>query len=69
MGQTVHTFPVRDVVDHNTESDDCICGPDIIYVGNGGKQVIHHSMDGREHHEDDHDAESCPVCSAGMRDA
>jgi hypothetical protein len=48
---TVHTIPINDIIEHDTNSDECVCGPDIIYVENGGKQVIHHSLDGREFRE------------------
>lgn len=49
MGQTVHTFPINDVVEHDTDNfDACICGPDVEYVEGGGKLVTHHSLDGRE---------------------
>lgn len=63
MSETVHTYPMNDTVhEHDTESDDCLCGPDVEYVEGGGKVVVHHSLDGREHHEDDHDRAECPTC-------
>lgn len=62
MGQTIHTVPVNDLIEHNTYSDDCPCGPDVHYVDNGGKCVVHHSLDGREHSEPDHDVANCPGC-------
>ena len=57
---TVHTFPVNDLVEHSTDSDECICGPDVEYVENGRELVKHHSLDGREHREPDHDRANCP---------
>lgn len=51
----VHVHPVADLVDHEIESDDCICGPRIDAVkredGSIGWLVVHHSLDGREQHE------------------
>ena len=64
MTPTIHTLPVADLVEHNSDSDDCICGPDIEFV-EGGKHVVHHSLDGREHHEPDHDTAECPLCGVG----
>lgn len=43
----VHVVPVADLVDHDTDGDDCVCGPDVEFVP-GGMVVIHHSLDGRE---------------------
>ena len=49
---TVHTYPVADLIEHETEGDGCPCGPQVVQVigpdGTAGKQVIHHSLDGRE---------------------
>jgi len=50
---TVHTYPVRDLVEHDTEhGGDCICGPTVEAVlrddGSCGWHVVHHSLDGRE---------------------
>ena len=33
-----------------------VCGPDVEFVEGGGRLVVHHSLDGRELHEEDHDA-------------
>jgi len=52
---TVHVTPVDDLLEHDTDDGDCICGPDIETVfredGSNGWLVIHHSLDGREQHE------------------
>ena len=53
---TVHTYPVNDLIEHDTENDDaCICGPTTEAVfddeGSNGWQIIHHSLDGREARE------------------
>lgn len=52
----VHTYPVNDVVEHDTDGGDCICGPTTEAVfrddGSNGWQVIHHSLDGREQREE-----------------
>ena len=46
-----HVFPVADLIDHDTESDDCICGPhpELVPTQDGDAWIlIHHSLDGRE---------------------
>jgi hypothetical protein len=51
---SVHAIPVNDVIEHDTNSLDCVCGPDVEYshpdTGEfyGVPFVIHHSLDGRE---------------------
>jgi len=52
---TVHVLPAADLVEHDTESLDCICGPDLEYADPetgetypDGPLVSHHSLDGRE---------------------
>lgn len=54
----VHVFPVNDLVEHDTDGGDCICGPETEPVarddGTFGYVVTHHSLDGRELHEGDH---------------
>ncbi|GAB7004419.1 hypothetical protein JCM18899A_18920 [Nocardioides sp. AN3] len=49
---TVHTYPVADLIEHDTDSAECICGPTTEAVmredGSNGWLVIHHSLDGRE---------------------
>lgn len=49
---TVHTYPVGDLIEHDTEGGDCICGPTTEAVfregGSNGWSVVHHSLDGRE---------------------
>lgn len=51
----VHTVPVADLIEHDTEGDGCPCGPTIEPVprddGSMGWHLIHHSLDGREHDE------------------
>lgn len=52
---TVHVFPVDDLVEHDTDGGDCVCGPTTEPVerndGSMGWLVVHHSLDGRELHE------------------
>ena len=59
----VHTYPVNDLIDHDVDSDDCPCGPHVEPVlaedGSCGWHVLHHSLDGREHHETDHQGPCC----------
>jgi hypothetical protein len=38
----IHTYPVNDLIEHDTESLDCVCGPDVEYLEGGGKHVVHH---------------------------
>jgi hypothetical protein len=51
----VHVVPVADVIAHDDEGVDCICGPDVEYLigreGRHGKLITHHSLDGREMYE------------------
>lgn len=58
---TVHTYPVGDLIEHDTDGGDCVCGPTTEPVkrddGSVAWHVIHHSLDGREaHEEENHDA-------------
>ena len=52
---TVHVFPVNDIIEHNTDTDDCVCGPTaepvIVDDGSCGWVIVHHSLDGREANE------------------
>jgi len=59
---TVHIYPPNDVVEHVLVGDDCPCGPDVEFLDGGNRLVTHHSLDGREHQEADHDASDCPAC-------
>jgi hypothetical protein len=57
MGQTVHVYPDRDLIEHNTDGDDD-CGPTTEAVPDGeggfGWLINHHSLDGRELREPVH---------------
>lgn len=57
MSDTVHVFPVNDLVEHDTDGGDCVCGPTAEPVprddGSFGWLVTHHSLDGRERFERD----------------
>lgn len=49
----MHVAPVDDLVDHATAWD-CVCGPDGEYFEETGRWLyVHHSLDGREQHEDE----------------
>lgn len=52
---TVHTYPVNDLIKHETDGEDCACGPETIPVprddGSMGWVILHHSLDGREANE------------------
>lgn len=49
---TVHVYPTGDLIEHDTESDGCICQPRVEAVrrddGSIGWVLTHHSLDGRE---------------------
>ena len=56
MSQTVHVYPNNDLIDHDTESDACLCGgptPEPVFDSDGacGWVITHHSLDGRERFE------------------
>ena len=48
MTSTIHVYPLDDLREHDTESDNCPCQPRIEYVGEGGKVVVHNAWDKRE---------------------
>ncbi|QGZ17156.1 hypothetical protein HYQ19_gp057 [Arthrobacter phage DrYang] len=56
-GSPVHVWPLKDLVEHDTEDDDggCVCIPRTEPVpredGTIGWVLVHHSLDGREAHE------------------
>lgn len=45
----IHTIPLEDLIDHETDGSDCPCGPLVIPVeaedGSMGWQVVHHALD------------------------
>jgi hypothetical protein len=49
---TVHVYPTRDLIEHETDGEDCPCGPTVEPTprddGSMGWLKIHHSLDGRE---------------------
>jgi hypothetical protein len=52
---TVHVYPDNDLIEHDTDGGDCLCGPKSEGVknedGSYGWVIVHHSLDGREAHE------------------
>ncbi len=48
----VHVLPVNDLIEHDSEGGDCVCGPTVeaVFRGDGtnGWLTTHHSLDGRE---------------------
>lgn len=54
-------FPLGDLIDHDTDSDECLCGPRVEAVerddGSMGWLLVHHALDGREATE----ADNCHV--------
>ena len=55
MSDTIHTFPLNDIIEHDTSGEPCVRGPDMEAVfrddGSTGWVIVHHSLDGRELHE------------------
>lgn len=55
VSDTYHTYPGGDLIQHDTNGDDCLCGPTLTAVerddGSYGWHLLHHSLDGREMHE------------------
>lgn len=54
----IHVIPVGDLIDHDTSGEECICGPDAELIDTGVWLISHHSLDGRELGEPDHEDES-----------
>lgn len=52
VSDTWHVYPVNDHIEHDTDTDDCVCIPDQRAVkradGSIGWIAVHHSPDGRE---------------------
>jgi hypothetical protein len=52
VSSAIHVYPVDDLIDHDTESQECVCGstnrPEKRDDGSVGWIVVHHSLDGRE---------------------
>ncbi len=51
----VHVYPLDDLIAHDTDGGDCLCGPTTEPVeradGSYGWLIVHHSLDGRERSE------------------
>lgn len=45
-------YPEEDLVEHDLDSDECVCGPHVQFEDRGWV-VIHHSLDNREASEAD----------------
>lgn len=49
---TFHVYPVNDLIDHDRDGEDCVCGPDTEPIerddGSMAWLISHHSLDGRE---------------------
>ena len=48
----LHVCPPDDPIEHECLGDECVCGPDMKFPEGGGVVVVHHSLDGREFHEE-----------------
>lgn len=55
VSDVYHVYPDGDLIEHDTDGSDCLCGPRNEAVpredGSFGWLVVHHSLDGREAHE------------------
>lgn len=53
MTDTIHVYPVGDLIMHDIDGGDCVCVPRSEPVkrpdGSMGWLAVHHSLDGREH--------------------
>ncbi len=45
----IHTYPLDDWKEHETDGDDCWCNP---RIEEDGKLIVHNSMDERESYEE-----------------
>lgn len=47
----IHIYPIDDWIEHDTESTDCLCEPEVVYADEEGPLddilVIHNAVDGR----------------------
>lgn len=63
-----HVYPTQDLIEHSTNGEDCLCGPETIPVeredGSIAYVISHHALDGREHFEEGHDRAECALCSS-----
>lgn len=52
---TMHAYPMNDLMEHETDGEDCVCGPAVRHIkhddGTSGWIILHHSLDGRESNE------------------
>jgi hypothetical protein len=53
MSSDIHVLPEHDLIEHE-QLRQCPCRPTVEIQPNGVAVVIHHSADGREYFEDDH---------------
>jgi len=51
MPETIHTVPTNDIIEHDINSENCLCKPTVNTYGLN-KHIIHHSFDGREEFEE-----------------
>lgn len=55
MAEPYHVHPIDDLIEHEL-IEDCVCGPETQPVerddGSIAWMVVHHSLDGRELHEE-----------------
>jgi hypothetical protein len=55
MSEPWHVVPIDDLIEHEGEGLDCVCGPELQLVtaddGTVRHLVVHNSLDGREDEE------------------
>jgi hypothetical protein len=53
--ESIYVVPVDDLIGHDTDTEECVCGPEIEPVERDDGSIawlfVHHSLDGRENHE------------------
>jgi hypothetical protein len=67
MSDTIHVIPINDLIEHDTFGDGCVCGATWVRADEAWI-LQHHSLDGREHSEPDHDKSDCPLCCQEIPD-
>ena len=51
ISNSLHIVPINDLIEHNTDSDECFCDP-VLYKSDGERTIVkHNSFDGREQNE------------------
>jgi hypothetical protein len=57
--EDVHVLPLHDLLEHNSDSPECMCDPQVEIVG-ASLLIIHNSYDGREEEEPQESEDASP---------